>query len=256
MDVLFALIQPADLSPLATAALLAVSAVGSFVTAAFGIGGGVLMIGVLAAVLPPAAVIPVHGLVQLGSNVGRAAMMLRHMLWRVLPWFLAGSFAGIAGGGRIAVALPPWGIEVGVGLFVLWSVLARPPRWLGRWPVVAGAVSSFLTMFFGATGPFVATFTKSLGLARHGYVATNAVLMSFQHLLKCLAFALLGFAYAPWIGFAAAMIAAGFAGTLLGGRALGRMTDARFGTILNVILLLIAARLVWSGAGAALATGD
>ena len=49
------------------------------------------------------------------------------------------------------------------------------------------------------------------------------------------------------------MTAAGFFGTLLGGRALGHMTDAGFGTVLNIILLLIAARLIWSGTMAALA---
>ncbi len=241
------------IGPAAAAGLLAVSVVASFLTAAFGIGGGVLMIAVLAGVLPAAAVIPVHGVVQVGSNLGRAAVMLRHMFWPVLPWFLVGSLIGVTLGGRIVVGLPPWGIELAVGLFVAWSVLSRPPRWLATWPALAGAVSSFLTMFFGATGPFVATFARALNLPRHGYVATNAVLMTFQHALKCAVFALLGFAYAPWAGFIVAMIAAGFIGTLLGKRMLGRMTDARFGRALDVLLLLIAARLVWSGAVAAFA---
>ena len=55
--------------------LIAASLVTSFITAAFGIGGGVVLLAFLALVLPPVALIPVHGVVQLGSNGGRVAIM-------------------------------------------------------------------------------------------------------------------------------------------------------------------------------------
>jgi uncharacterized membrane protein YfcA len=110
-------------------------------------------------------------------------------------------------------------------------------------------------MFFGATGPFVAAFTKSLALGRHAHVATHAVLMSVQHTVKTLAFGLFGFAFGPWLGFCAAMIATGFLGTVAGGHALNRLTDARFKLALNAVLLLIAARLLWAGGAALLEAG-
>ena len=56
--------------------LIGASFIASFITAAFGIGGGVLLLAVLAALMPPAALIPVHGVVQLGSNALR--LMLFH----------------------------------------------------------------------------------------------------------------------------------------------------------------------------------
>lgn len=230
-----------------TMVLLASSLLASFITIAFGIGGGVLLLAVMASLMPPAALIAVHGVVQAGSNFGRFAFMFRYITWNHVLAFTLGSAAGVVAGGSIALNLSPAVVQMGVGLFVLWSIFRKPPRWMSGMPFVTGVLSSFLTMFFGATGPFVATFTKSLALDRHRHVATHATLMTIQHLLKTLVFGFLGFAFAPWLGFIAAMITAGAAGTLLGRLVLDRLSDARFRITLDVILGLLAIRLIWSG---------
>src|SRR3546814_12853868 len=67
---------PADVGLTASVSLIVFSAVTSFVTAAAGIGGGIMMVAVMAVLMPTQAVIPVHGLVQIGSNAGRTAIML------------------------------------------------------------------------------------------------------------------------------------------------------------------------------------
>ena len=51
--------------------LVATSFVASFITAAFGIGGGALLLAFMATLVPTAALIPVHGVIQLGSNAGQ-----------------------------------------------------------------------------------------------------------------------------------------------------------------------------------------
>ncbi|WP_245866892.1 TSUP family transporter [Oceaniglobus roseus] len=247
MTDLVALLMPPDLGGMAVAAMVGVSFIASLVTVAFGIGGGGLLLAVLAVLMPPAALIPVHGVVQVGSNLGRAVVFVRHTAWSAMPWFVVGSIVGVTAGGSVVINLPPWAVQVGVGGFIVWTVLACPPRWLSHWPLLTGVISSFLTMFFGATGLFVASYSKSLKLARHAFVATHATLMCTQHLLKTLVFGLLGFAFAPWAGLIAAMIAAGLLGTLTGRLVLNRMTDARFNRALDLVLLLISARLIWSG---------
>ncbi|MCB1407585.1 MAG: sulfite exporter TauE/SafE family protein [Rhodobacteraceae bacterium] len=227
--------------------LLIASFTGSFITIAFGIGGGILLLAIMASLLPPVALIPVHGVVQLGSNTGRAALMIRHIHWSALTGFGLGSLLGVALGAALVVNIPGALVQVAVGGFVIWSVAMKPPAWMKRWPMVTGALTTFLTMFFGATGPFVATFTRALGLSRHGYAGTHAALMVLQHTLKSLAFGFLGFAFADWIGLCAAMILAGLAGTVCGRLVLNRLSDKRFQQILNVFLVLIALRLIWSG---------
>lgn len=227
--------------------LIAASFGSSFITAAFGIGGGALLLAVMASLVPPAALIPVHGIVQTGSNLGRALVTLRHAYWAAVPAFVGGSAIGAALGGVLVIRIPPALVQIGIGLFIVWSVLARPPRAIRDWPLAIGVVSSFLTMFFGATGVFVATFTKSLALGRHAHVATHAVLMTVQHGIKTAAFGFLGFAFAPWIGLIAAMMVAGLAGTLVGGLVLHRIGDVRFRRVLDAVLLVIAVRLIITG---------
>lgn len=248
MDMLAA-IFPADLASFAGPSLLAASFLGSFITVSLGIGGGVLVLATMATFMPPVALIPVHGVIQLGSNLFRALLMRGHVHRPPLMAFALGSIAGVTLGGAIAVELPPGLVLIGVGAFVLFSVLARPPEWLARHGWLTGIVSSFLTMFFGATGPFVATYVKSLDLERQAHVATHATFMSLQHGLKILAFGLLGFAFAQWLAFMAAMIGAGFLGTLAGRRVLVRMSDRGFKRALDVVLILLSLRLIWQGIG-------
>ena len=80
---------PADISQLDFFLLTLASLVTSFMTAAFGIGGGVVLIVVMALLVPPAALIPVHGIIQLGSNGGRVAIMAKDVVWRpMMPFTL------------------------------------------------------------------------------------------------------------------------------------------------------------------------
>mgnify|MGYP001796154935 CR=1 FL=1 len=245
---------PPDMGWALFAALTATSFVTSGLTAAFGIGGGAALLAILASLLPPAALIPVHGVVQLGSNAGRTALMARQAFLDALWPFAAGSVLGAAVGASFAVALPPWAVQLGVGAFILWSVWGKVPApgpgaGLAVAAGLTGAVTTFLTMFFGATGPFVAAWTKTLRLGREAVVATNGAMMTMQHLLKTLAFGLFGFAFGPWLALIAAMIAAGLLGTMVGRGALRRWGDARFALGLNVILTALALRLIADGLG-------
>lgn len=229
-----------------TLALLSFAA--SFITVAFGIGGGAVMLAVMAVLLPASAIIPVHGLVQLGSNAGRLSLMLAYVHRAVLPAFIIGAVLGVVLGGSMVVQLPAGAIQLGVGLFILWSVFFRPPAFLRRSSGLTGLISSFLTMFFGGTGPFVATFVKAQGLDRMQHVATHAALMTVQHLLKVFVFGFLGFAFAQWIGLVVLLILAGFLGTVFGRHVLTKIDEKRFGLALRTVLTLLALRLIWSGA--------
>lgn len=247
MSDLIGLLQAPGLSEVTLAALLATSFVASFITVAFGIGGGAVLLAVMATLMPPAMLIPTHGVIQIGSNLGRAAVTFGHIHWPALPAFAFGTLVGAAVGGGLVVNIPPAMVQIGVGGFILWSVLGRPPRGLRNRPALIGAMSSFLTMFFGATGPFVAVFTKSLTLPRHSHVATHAALMTLQHGVKTIAFGLLGFAFGPWVPFLTAMIVAGFIGTVAGKVLLNRIDDVRFKRALDLILLVLAVRLIYAG---------
>ncbi|MCH7487259.1 MAG: sulfite exporter TauE/SafE family protein [Proteobacteria bacterium] len=104
--------------------LCGISFLGSFITAALGLGGGILMITTMAIFLPPAALIPLHGVVQLGSNLGRTALLVRHVLYPIVPAFLAGTVLGAALGGQLVVSLPTPLLQAILAGFVLYATWA------------------------------------------------------------------------------------------------------------------------------------
>ena len=239
---------PADIGLTASAALVVLSAATSFLTAAAGIGGGIALIAIMAMVMPAHALIPVHGVVQIGSNGGRAAIMLNGIQWHVLLPFCIGSLIGAAIGGVTVIQLPPAVLNIGLAAFILWSVWGPPVAPHGRFRViVTGTFSSFLSMFFGATGSFVSAMVKSMRLGRVEHLATHSACMVAQHVVKVFAFGLLGFDYGPYAGLVIAMVLSGFLGTVIGKHVLLKMNDQTFHRVLAVILSVLALRLLYKG---------
>ena len=246
MNELVFLLPPA--MPLLDAGLLvAASLVTSFISAAFGIGGGFTLIALLALVLPPAALIPVHGIVQLGSNAGRVGIMLKQVVWRPVLPFVIGTVIGASLGAMVVVQLPPWAVQLALGIFIIWVVFAKLPPIQQRYILLGGIVSSFLTMFFGATGNFIAAMVKSMNLDPVPHVATHSLMMTFQHFVKVLIFGLIGFQFGPYMILIIGMLISGFIGTIIGSRFLTKAGGRYFKPVLNTILSLAAARLIWAG---------
>lgn len=226
--------------------LISASLLTSALTAAAGLGGGITLIAVMANVMPPAALVPVHGCVQLGSNAGRALVQLKHVDRMIALWFACGAIVGAITGGAIAVQLPAYILKAGIGAFVLWIVWGKVPKIVGmrkRAVTVAGFASTFLSMFFGAAGPIGGAVLSTLGLTRHGFVANQAVTSMTMHVFKVVAFGALGFAFAPWAGLIFLMILSGFVGTLLGSLLLGKMNEKMFKTGFRIVMTLLALNL-------------
>lgn len=236
-----------NLAPDVFLLLVTTSVIGSFLTVTLGIGGGVFVLAVMANLIPASVLIPVHGVVQLGSNSYRSLLFRRNISWCVVPGFLVGSGIGIGLGGLLVTEIPPSIIQLCVGLFVLWNLFVKAPVWLGRSVTAIGGISSFLTMFIGATGIFVGNFVRSLDLSKEAHTATHATLMTIQHMLKVSMFAAIGFHFSPWLPLIGAMLLAGAFGTFIGKSVLTKMSNFLFSRIFRLTLGAMAARLVYSG---------
>lgn len=225
----------------------------SLLTATLGAGGGVMLLAVMAQVLPAQIIIPVHGVVQMGSNVGRAALAWRHVDWKVIGAFAPGAFAGALLGALVLVSLPARVLYLCIAAFILYLCWGPklPKMVLGPVGIaVAAAVTTFITLFAGATGPLVAAFVKQIHADRFRTVATFAAAMSLQHGLKAAVFQGAGFDLMPWAGLIAAMILAGALGTWVGLRLLHKMSDHQFTRLFDLVLSLLALRLVWQALSA------
>lgn len=216
-------------------------------TAAFGIGGGVTLLALMGPIVPVAALIPVHGVVQLGSNVGRAWHLRRFAARSVVVPFLVGGLAGAVLGALLVVELPDALLKLILGAFILAMIwLKLPAIPFGSPPVLAmgGLVSTFATMFVGATGPLVSAMLARSFTDKEHLVSNTAIAMSVQHALKVGAFGALGFAFWQWFPMIAAMIATGYLGTIGGARILARFPEATFRRAFKVLLTVLALDLI------------
>ncbi len=233
------------------ALLCGISLLGSFITAALGLGGGVLTMATMALFLSPVVLIPVHGVVQFGSNFGRALLMYRNVLTEIMPMFLIGTILGAIIGGQVVIVLPIALLQIILALFILYSVWvpsfqASKPK--NRTFIGVGAVGAFTTMFVGATGPVIAPFVLAACKNRNQVVGTHAALMSLQHAFKIITFGFLGFVFAPYIPLLIGLLIFGFAGTYMGKLALNCLPEHLFRVLLKGVLTLMALRLMFDAA--------
>lgn len=236
-----------ELSPLILVLIAATAFLGSALTAAFSIGGGLLLIAVMSALLPPVAVIPVHAVVMTGSNVGRSALLIRHVAWPIVGWFALGAVAGGLVGAQVVFSLPPAVLRLAIAAFILftqWGPQVRLP--LGApFYALAGGLSMFLTLFVGASGPFITAILSRLpGFSRMALIATAGACMTLQHSGKAAIFGLAGFDYGVWLGLIGAALVSGFAGTFLGTRILKSLDERLFRRALKTVLTGLAGWLV------------
>ena len=245
---MFELFTAGVLEPLTAAGLILLAGFTSFVTGAMGLGGGMLLLVVMASTMPIAALIPVHGLVQLGSNASRAVMTFKHLDRTMFRYFALGTVLGAAVASLVVVQLPLTLIQLAIAVFLLlmvWGIKPKTRETSPRGSVVAGALTTFLSMFVGASGPMVATVVFRNGYNKLTHTATFATCMTFQHSLKAIVFTFVGFAFWQWLPLVLAMIASGAIGTWLGLKLLNRIPADKFRLLFKIILTVLALRLLY-----------
>lgn len=240
---------PESISNVTTIFLIVLSCVTSAITSSLGAGGGVLMLATMAMVLPPAVIIPVHGMVQLGSNFNRAIMTIKDLDFHKLGIFALGSIMGAWLASRFLVQLPLQTTQLtiaGLILFLCWGP-AIPNLALGKLgSFVAALVTTFISMFAGATGPLVGAFVKQQHQGdRAKTVANFSAAMTVQHLPKTIVFGASGFVFKEWIALIVLMIVSGAIGTWLGLKVSRKINNQNFNRIFNLLLTALALRLVW-----------
>jgi uncharacterized membrane protein YfcA len=254
----------------------------AFAAAAFsavtGIGGGMILLSGLLLVLPTAAIVPVHGAVQLAAGSSRVAGFWKHIRWdvalRVSLGIIPGSLLGL---GLVAwlAGISPGIWKVLIAIAILASLIPAKKRKAAPDAEEAGDVAAspaigrkqtalFVSMglvlgtvgiVVGSTGPLMTQTLLRAGVVKEAHVATKAAVQSFGHLLKLPLFGLaLSFDYGAYTLPLIAMIAAVIAGTWLGKRLLEKLSADRFVAVSRVLLFLIAIQILVAEAAHAFAS--
>lgn len=246
MDVSF--FSAPDVGPWLFAGLCFASFATAFIGVVTGAAGGLILLAILANILRPEVLVPVHTVVQLGQGVTRSIIMWRHVMKPTVLPFVIGAIIGALAGARIFVTLPISVLQLILAFFILFVTwvprLGRIGAIRNRFAVL-GFAATFIGVFVSATGTLIAPFIAAAAPDRRNHAATLGALMSFTHTFKLMAFAAVGVAIGAYVPLMLGMVVAGAAGNYLGEKALDRMPEARFRRIFQIFLTVLALRLLW-----------
>lgn len=221
-----------------------------------GMGGGLLLLAFMGQYFPLQTLIPVHSYVQLGSNFSRSIMSVKFINRRITWLFAGGSIfgavLGIFFGNRVFYLNESNYYKLVLGIFILIITFFKLPsfkkQFLFKWPIV-GALSTFLGIFVGATGPLIAPFYLNDQLEKESLVATKAACQVFTHLFKIFSFTWLGFSVIAYCKILALLFLAVVIGNYIGKKILGKIPDYWFFVIFKGLILVLSLRMILQGTG-------
>jgi len=198
--------------------------------------GGLMLMGALTLAMPVSAAMVTHGAVQFVSNGWRAILHRKHIAWRIIVLYGAGS--AIAAGLLALATYQPSKAWVYLLLGLVPGLAWLPSKSLrldaARTPdaVLCGLSVTGLNVLAGVSGPLLDVFFVRTELTRHQIVATKAATQAFSHTVKMVFYGapLLGATATgmpPWWFFALAAPLA-MIGAWLGGFVLDRLSDVNF----------------------------
>ena len=215
--------------------LLAVSAlVTSFISGILGMAGGMILMGILLAVVPLPVAMMLHGITQLASNAWRALMWRKEVDWRVFRGYMYGAIAMtvVFAVVKLVVSKPIALIAMGLTPFVTLALPEKLHLNVERkgHATACGIICTTLSLTSGVSGPILDVFFVRSKMGRHGVIATKAMTQSLSHILKIAYFgafvAVEGGNVHP--GLAAMMVLLAFIGTSLSKHVVARMNDQSF----------------------------
>ena len=230
--------------------LLTASAfVAATISGAIGMGGGTILIAVMASILPGAQVVPLHGLVQMTSNASRTLILLRRVAWWAFGFYVPLQLVGVYVAGLLYRDTPQDWLRPIIGAFLLatiaWKRLKPKRLDIPRWIFALGGFGGgILSIFVGVTGPYLAAFFLRDDMEKEEIVATKAAIQMVGHVAKIPVFIAVGFPYREHIDAVIPLLAAALIGTFVGTRLLRSMAEKRFRTAFDTVLGLLALRLL------------
>lgn len=177
--------------------LLATSFLAALLSTSIGAGGGLLLVG-LATVLPAATVIPTHASIMLAGSFFSWNLLRKFANYAMILPFVIGSIIGLGLAAPFVGSLDHDALALILGSFLLLSTWCRFPLSLAQsrhYPWQCGLLTSFLSVFVGATRPMLLTMFGRTFDDHKVVVATVNACAALQHVGKLAVFAAVGAAF-------------------------------------------------------------
>jgi uncharacterized protein len=243
----------ATMSPALITALCLAMVGTSFLSGIFGMAGGMVLMGILLALLPLPEAMMLHGVTQMASNGWRGLLWCRHAHWRAVGAYVAGALGAMLlwWFWRYVPSKPVALLMLGLTPFAIWLVPKElRPNPESPWQTaLLGLFSMTLMLLCGVSGPLIDTFFLSGKLGRREIVATKAMCQVFSHGAKLFYFGgVIDQAASVDPLVAAIAIASSLVGTKLATSVLEAMTDKQYRAWANSIIAVIAGYYLAHGA--------
>ena len=227
--------------------LIPVAFVTSTIAGVMGMGGGILLIAAMPGLLPAAAILPIHAVTQLGSNASRAVFGWRSIDPRIIPAIALGAVLGAWLGAEIYQRLDLQWLPAIIGVLILlitWVKLPAVPGGGQLSLLFLGFYQTGLGMLAGATGPVGGAVLMRRNAERDWLVVNTAIYMSLNHVVRVVAFVLVGFSFAQWWSLVLGMIIAVSAGSWVGTRLRSHVPQMDFQRVFRFLVTLLAVRMI------------
>jgi len=208
---------------------------------------------VLVWMLGPREAVPIITLVQLVGSASRTGLNWKEISWPVLKWSALGSIPISALASYLFVVTPAPIFTRLLGLLLLVLVAQRHTQW-GRGRsiklrsfVLVGGANGLASGYLGTPGPLAAPFHLAYGLTGAAFVGTTAAGVLLTQLPKIPVFASNALLGTQVLYIAAAMGVMAFAGSVVGKRISGKVSDRWFLIGVETLLVLSGIALIVQG---------
>jgi hypothetical protein len=221
--------------------------------------GGMILMGILLAMVSVEQAMVLHGFTQLTSNAWRAVLGWRDIDWRVFRGYMAGAglvmLAALAG--RMVLSRPAVLLLLGVTPLLSYAVPAKLQLNVDRrgHPSACGAICMAIQILSGVSGPMLDTFFVRSTMTRHQVVSTKAAVQALSHASRIAFYGSLLLAGGIAIGNGAALVlvVSAIAGTTASRAVLNRLSDGNFRSLTQGLVLIVGAVYIVFGVRAWLA---
>ncbi|MEO0884106.1 MAG: sulfite exporter TauE/SafE family protein, partial [Pseudomonadota bacterium] len=168
--------------------IIATTLASSFISGIFGMAGGMILMGVLVALVPVATAMITHGAIMMVANGWRAYLLRDDVNWRVFWRYMIGATIGVSL--LFVVVWRPDKLAVYFILGLVPIVVWLPRQWLNldiQRPLQAeltGIIVQGMNTLAGVAGPLLDIFFVRTDMTRQQIVATKSATQAVSHIVK------------------------------------------------------------------------
>ena len=240
--------------------LIIAALITSSISAAIGMGGGIILLGIMAILIPEGyMVVALHGIIQMVSNGTRTFVFRDHIKKNLISEYLIGAIIGLGLSVFIVYGLMHFYdvssanqikfdyLKPIIGFYILWYLYLKRPKKerKNKLFMIVGFIGGLCSIFVGAVGPLIAPFFLRNDLNKENVIANKAACQIITHIGKIPIFIyFFNVNYIEQYTILLPLIISVYVGTTIGKKLLQSITEKTFKMIFKICLTIIAIHLI------------